>query len=158
MRTLRRLIRKLGHQRWFAEVNRRILPPVDRLLHRITGRKKVLTSIIAPTLVLHVEGRRTGKQRDVPLLYVREGDGFALAATNWGQDDHPLWSENLLANPDAAVTVQGRTIPVTARLADGSERREIWPRFESIWPAYRTYRERITGRDVRVFVLERRPG
>lgn len=155
MGRLQKLVLRAGRKRWFAWVGARVAPHVDRAFARVSGGR-TLARLFAPTLLLTAVGRRSGQPRTVPLLYVAYGDAYALAATNWGQAHHPAWSSNLLANPDATITIDGREQPVRARLATDAERAELWPRFTRMWPAYADYAERITTRDVRMFLLEPR--
>lgn len=147
------VIRVLGHQRWFASAGRLVVP-VDRWLQRKTGgRVMILGRTQLPTLLLTTTGRRSGLPRTVPLIYAPDGDGFVVTASNWGQQHHPAWSANLLANPAAVVALPGgREVPVRAVLAEGAERERVWPLVLRVWPAYETYVER-SGRAVRVFVL-----
>ncbi|ADB34613.1 hypothetical protein Kfla_5607 [Kribbella flavida DSM 17836] len=147
------VIRLLGHQRWFATVGRRLVP-VDRWLQQRTrGRVNILGRIALPTLLLTTTGRKSGHPRTVPLIYAPDGDSFVVTASNWGQENHPAWSSNLLARADAVVALPGgREIPVHATLAEGAERDRVWPLVTKMWPAYDTYVVR-SGRAVRVFVL-----
>jgi deazaflavin-dependent oxidoreductase (nitroreductase family) len=130
--------------------------PVDTWIQRRTGgRLTVIGRHGLPSLLLTTTGRRTGQPRTVPLLYLPDGDRYVVIASNWGQQHHPAWSGNLLANPEATVSVDGRETAVRARLADPAERERLWPAITRVWPAYDTYVER-SGRDIRVFVLEPR--
>ncbi len=106
-----------------------------------------------PSLLLTTTGRRSGLPRTVPLLYVPDGARYVVIASNWGQQHHPAWSANLLAEPDATVSIHGHDVAVRARLADPAERDRLWPSITRTWPAYDTYVER-SGRDIRVFLLE----
>lgn len=149
------LVRKAGHQPWFATVGKRVAPPLDRLVHRASGGRFHVADSVLPTLVLAHRGRRTGRTHRTPLAFVVRSGGYVVAATNWGQRHHPSWSENLLAEPDVSVELEGRVESVRARLVDAGERAAIWPDLVAMWPAYDTYLER-SGRDIRVFVLEPR--
>jgi deazaflavin-dependent oxidoreductase (nitroreductase family) len=151
----KRLGQRLGHSRGFASFAKRVAPPIDKFLHKVTGGRLTFAGTVLPTLVLVHTGRRSGKRVRTPLSYVDTGDAFVLAATNFGQAHHPAWSYNLMANPEATIEVRGRKIPVRARRVDDSEKAQLWPHFVDIWPAYDTYVER-SRRDIRVFVLERR--
>lgn len=149
------LLRRLGHQPWFAAIGRRFAG-VDRRIQQLTGgRITVVGRSALPHLLLTVTGRRTGQPRTVTVLYAQDGDRYIVTASNWGQQKHPLWSENLIAHPDVEVTVHDRTIPVRARLTEGAERAELWSLVTTVWPAYDTYAER-SGREIRVFLLEPR--
>jgi deazaflavin-dependent oxidoreductase (nitroreductase family) len=148
-------MKRLGHTRGFAEVFKRTLPHIDRAVSRVTRGKYTFGETVVPTLILVHKGRKSGRELRTPLSYVTVGDGFALAASNWGQPHHPAWSHNLSVNNEAQVVVDGQTIDVRARRAGSEEKAELWKRLVAIWPAYDTYLTR-SGRDIRVFVLERR--
>lgn len=62
---------------------------------------------------------------------------------------------NLEAQPRATVTYRGTTLDVVARPADEAEQAEVLARSEQYYVGYRRYQSRITGRRLRVFVLER---
>jgi deazaflavin-dependent oxidoreductase (nitroreductase family) len=84
---------------------------------------------------------------------VVDGDAWVVVGSNWGQQHHPAWTANLLAHPDATVTLDGTDHPVRGRLLEGAERSRVWPRILLAWPAYKTYEER-SGRELRIFRLE----
>lgn len=132
-----------------------VLPPVERLLARLSGGRVQLSALLVPSLVLHSTGARTGRQRDTYLMYTPDGSGRAIVAgTTFAQERHPGWTYNLLVHPDAAITVRGRRMPVRADLiVDDTERDAAWARIESQWPGYRAY-ERDSGRVVRLFRLQ----
>ena len=146
------LLERLGHRRWFSRVGR-ILVPADLLVGRLT-RGRVVALGLLPSLLLTTTGRRTGRPRTHPLLYVRDGDGIVVIGSNWGQAHHPAWTGNLLADPRAAVNVRGRDIPVTARLTTGEDRERLRSLLIGVWPAYETYERRAAGRRLRIFRLE----
>jgi deazaflavin-dependent oxidoreductase (nitroreductase family) len=105
-------------------------------------------------LVLHTIGARSGEVRDVPLMYTPDGRGRAIVAgTNFAAAKHPAWTANLLAHPDASITVRGRELKVRASLVPDAERDATWARIEAQWPGYRGY-ERDSGRTVRLFRLQ----
>ena len=107
-----------------------------------------------PVLVLTTIGRKSGRRRDTALTYMRDEDRLFLLGTNFGQPHHPAWSTNLLANPNASVTISGKVTPATASLLTGTEREHALSRF-LVLPIYRRYRSR-TDREPRLFALTRR--
>jgi deazaflavin-dependent oxidoreductase (nitroreductase family) len=148
------MVRRWGHRPRFAAIGRRLVV-YDRLLGRRTrGRFVGLGLRDLPCLLLTTTGRRSGQPRTTPLLFVRDGDAYVVIGSNWGQQMHPAWSANLLADPNATVTLDGRRFPVRARRAGGAERDRLVAELRSTWPAYETYAERAGGRDLRVFLLE----
>ncbi|UYK40774.1 nitroreductase family deazaflavin-dependent oxidoreductase [Microbacterium terricola] len=152
--TVRTLVAPLTRTRAFRRLGPRVLPPIERVLARVTGGRVQLSGLLVPSLVLHTTGARSGEQRDAPLMYTPDGRGRAIVAgTNFAGDRHPAWTTNLLAHPDAAITVRGRRMPVRASLIPEGERDAAWDRIQAQWPGYRSY-ERESGRTVRLFRLQ----
>ncbi|MFB6721135.1 nitroreductase/quinone reductase family protein [Kribbella sp. NPDC056345] len=154
MNGLQRLIGKLGTTKAFAGIGRALVRVDERLLRSTNGRFGVGTSIGLRTLLLTTTGRRSGQLRQVPLLYVERDGAFVVIGSNWGGENHPAWSANLIAQPEANATVRGRTVPVHARLLTGDERQQMWDAVAAYWPAYNTYATRAPNREIRVFRLE----
>lgn len=147
-------VRRLGRTRWFARLGR-ATSGLDRWLHtRSRGRLSVLGRPTLPHLVLTTTGRTSGQPREAVLLYAVDGDGWVVIGSNWGQERHPAWSGNLLADPHATVTVAGIATPVVATLADADERARLLPTLLAVWPGYDDYAGR-TDRELRVFRLAR---
>ena len=145
--------RRLASAPWFARIGPRVVPPLDRVLHRVSGGRILLPQIILPSLVLTTTGARSGLPRRTPLICMPEPDGsFVVVGSNFGRDHHPAWTGNLLHTPAAEVGYEGRRIPVTAHLLEGSERADVWPRLTRIWSVYDIYVARA-GRELRVFRL-----
>lgn len=144
--------RRVGKSRWFASFGRRFGHRFDLLTYsRTAGRVRFSAGL--PTLMLTTRGRRTGDARTVPLLFVRDGSALVVVGSNWGQPQHPAWSTNLLATPEAVVQLGAEQFPVRAQLMNEPERERLWPRWREMWPAYDAYRERA-GRELRMFRLE----
>jgi deazaflavin-dependent oxidoreductase (nitroreductase family) len=137
----------------FRAVGPKVVPPLDRLLSRLTGGRVVLSGAMVPSLVLETTGAKSGQRRTTPLACLPEdGGSFLVVGSNFGQEKHPAWTANLKAHPEATVTFRGRTTPVTATLLDAEEKAEVWPRLTAVWPNYDRYTE-VSGRDLRVFRL-----
>ncbi|BBX17324.1 hypothetical protein CRI77_05050 [Mycolicibacterium duvalii] len=105
-----------------------------------------------PTMLLGVVGRRTGRRRTVPVIYIKDGDRFVVAAAYSGSDTDPDWWLNLRANPFAEVQVQKSTFHVEAAQADAAERPELWRRLVQMYPYFTDYQKR-TSREIPVIVL-----
>lgn len=133
----------------------RLAVPLDRfVLKRSKGRLTALGPIGMPLLVLHTTGRKTGQKREQPLTYVRDGNRLVVVGTNFGQAHHPAWTANLLAMPQAEVTLGGRTVSVVATQLHGEEQQQFLRAFAKIGQNYAAYTDR-TDRYIRVFALER---
>ena len=134
---------------------RAVVPLDRRLLAATKGRYTVLGPFGLQVLNLTTIGRKSGQRRQSPLIYTREGNRLYLFGSNFGQATHPAWTSNLLANPDAWVTMGGREIPVLATLLQGEEYDRAYGLFMNYLKAYPAYRSR-TDRAIRVFALDRR--
>ena len=152
MRLLHRLIRRLGHLRWFAAAGRRFGAPLDRFLYRATRGRITSTAGAAPVMLLTTTGRRSGSARTTPMMYLRDGDRFVVTSENFGQQRPAAWPLNLLADARATVQVGGDVVPCRARLLDDAEADAYWPRLVEVWPAHESYLARSGQR--RMFVLE----
>lgn len=156
---LRAITAPISRTPWFRRFATTALPPIERFLSRATGGRMQVTTALVPSLVLHTLGAKSGEPRDAPLMYTPDGQGRALVAgTNWAGPRHPAWTANLLAHPDAEITVRGRRMAVRAELIPDDERDAVWAIMEAQWPDYREY-ERDSGRTARIFRLQpvRRP-
>jgi deazaflavin-dependent oxidoreductase (nitroreductase family) len=109
----------------------------------------------APMLVLHTTGARSGEERVHPLVYHPVGDDLAIFASKAGAPTNPDWYHNLVANPQATVEVGTETYPVTARVAEGREREDIWRRQKQLMPGFADYEARSGGRQIPVVILQR---
>jgi deazaflavin-dependent oxidoreductase (nitroreductase family) len=147
-----RILRWLGHRRWFAAAGRRFGAPLDRALYRATRGKLSSTAGVAPLILLTTTGRRTGTPRTTPVMYIRDGDRFVVSSENFGQERAAAWPLNLLADPHATVQIGAETVSCRARLLGDEEADRYWPRLVEVWPAHETYRARSGKRHT--FVLE----
>ena len=143
----------------FGAVGRRVFPRADLALQRLSGGRASLTAAAGvPLLLLETTGRRSGAARVTPLTFATQGLDFLVVGSNWGQERQPAWVLNLLAKPDAFVTLRGTRIPVTARVLSGASRSAVWPSLLEVWPGYDEYVKRVhstSGREIMVFRLER---
>lgn len=134
-------------------VLRPLITPLDRFLFRISGGRWKLSAPMIPSLVLYATGAKTGIRREIPLMCFPQPDGtWFIAGSNFGLENHPAWSTNLIANPDAEVHYRRELVPVRAELLPPTERDAIWPVLDEQWPNYRDY-EKTALRDIRVFRL-----
>jgi deazaflavin-dependent oxidoreductase (nitroreductase family) len=72
----------------------------------LTGGKIGGTLREAPVLLLTTTGRKTGKKRTTPLLYVSDGNNLTVVASNGGRPKDPSWLFNLKKNPEAEVRIK----------------------------------------------------
>ena len=131
----------LGVHQWLYEVSD------GRIGTNLGGR---------PMLLLRPVGRKTRQPRTAALLWVPDGDAWAVIASKGGAPQHPGWYHNLLAQPDVEIQVGRERIPVRARVAEGEQRARIWARADEVNQGQYTVYQSRTKRPIPVIVLERR--
>jgi deazaflavin-dependent oxidoreductase (nitroreductase family) len=108
----------------------------------------------APMLLLHTTGRKSGRERVNPLVYQQVGDDIAIFGSKAGAPTDPDWYRNLAANPEVTVEIDGETVPMCARVAEGEERTRIFDWQKQVMPGFAEY-EAKAGRPIPVVVLSR---
>jgi deazaflavin-dependent oxidoreductase (nitroreductase family) len=108
-----------------------------------------------PVLVLETVGRRSGKVRRTPLIYIERGDEIVVIAANGGSDRTPAWWLNMREAGTAKVSLHGESFAVTPRVVeDEPERSELWAAFARVYPAVDEYTT-FTDRPLPVVLLSR---
>jgi len=105
-----------------------------------------------PILLLTTTGRKSGRRRTTPLVYLPDGDNMVIIASNGGAPQHPEWWLNLRAEPKAEVQVGRDVKAVVAEKADGEERDRLWREVVEMYRGYDEY-QRSTKREIPVVVL-----
>ena len=131
----------------------RAMSALNVRLYRLSGGKIAGSMKGAPILLLTTTGRRTGKTRVNPLLYLSDGDILVLVASKGGAPRHPVWFLNLEANPDVEVEVGRERERRRARRATPEECERLWPKLVEMYGPYADYQTRTT-REVPVVILE----
>jgi len=104
-------------------------------------------------LLLTTKGRRTGKDRTVPVFYLRDGEAVVICNVNPEFERTNPWVINLRSNPLARIQIGSDTARYHAREATDNEIQNLWPRLVDLWPAYQAHFERGGRRTV--FILQR---
>ena len=105
-----------------------------------------------PFLLLTTTGRKSGRPRTTPLLYLRDGEDLVVVASFGGNDRHPAWWLNLERNPEAEVQVGNEKKRVRAEKAKAEERSRLWPLLVDLYANYDQY-QKGTRREIPVVVL-----
>ena len=108
-----------------------------------------------PVLELVTVGRKSGQRRAVMLTSPhQEGETIVIVASRGGDDVHPAWYHNLVANPDVEVSWKGGPMtPMRARPASAEERARMWPTITKKHKNYAGY-QRKTDREIPLVLLE----
>lgn len=151
-----RAVQVLASTRGGAWLLSRTLARLDRFASERTHGRLSASDVLAglPSLVLTTTGRKSGQARESRLIAVPIDDTLALLGTNFGQKHTPAWVYNLEADPHAEVSYRDVTRSVVARPATESERARVLAASTHVYGGYVKYQERITGRRLRIFVLE----
>ena len=131
-----------------------LITAVHRFLYRVTKGRIGAGSGNRKFLLLTHVGRKTGRLRVTPLLYVEDDDHWVVIGSNAGDDRHPAWWLNLQSHPSAEIQVGGTRFTVQARAATAEESERLWPKFIAVYKDYETYRARTT-RTIPIVILEK---
>jgi len=113
--------------------------------------------ISMPAVELVTTGRVSGKRRSTMLTApIHDDDRIVLVASKGGDDRHPEWYRNLIANPEVELVLGGSTLRMLARTASPEEKAAMWPEITRVYPGYAGYQRR-TSRDIPVVICEPRP-
>ena len=122
-------------------------------LYTLSGGKLLGSFDKMPALMLTTTGRKSGKARTTPLMFIEEA-GFVVVGSAAGRDQHPAWYLNLVAEPRARVRVGKAETAVQARITGGEERDRFFTAFSETAKRYAGYQAK-TDREIPVVVLER---
>ena len=109
-----------------------------------------------PVLLLTTIGRKTGKQRTTPLLYLEDGGRYVVVASVGGAPTHPAWYLNLRRNPAATVQIGSRKLGVNAETAGPEERARLGTEVTRMYPQDDDYQSK-TSRTIPVVTLTPSP-
>ena len=109
----------------------------------------------APLLLLHTIGKRSGRPRVNPVMYLRDGERYVIFGSKAGADTQPDWYLNLKAHPDVKIEVGNETIDVQADDLQGPERDRLFERQATLYPGFAEY-QRKTKRVIPVIALTRK--
>lgn len=114
---------------------------IDGPLMRAT-RGRLRLSFVIPVLLLRVRGRKTGALREIPLLYIPDGDDCLLVASNAGQGRLPMWYLNLRGMESAVILTSRGERTVHVHELAGEERSSAWAKAVALYPGYVRYQAR----------------
>jgi F420H(2)-dependent quinone reductase len=103
-------------------------------------------------MMLTTKGRKTGRERTTPVLYLRYGADLIVVASFGGNDMHPAWYLNLERCPEAEVIINGERRRLIATKVSSEEKELIWPRLVKMYPNFAVYQTR-TRREIPLLQL-----
>lgn len=128
---------------------------VHRVLLKVSFGKVGWKAGVMPVVELTTIGRKSGQSRTVLLTSpVQEGDTVVVVASRGGDDVHPAWYLNLVADPNVTVRLGGaEPRAYVARVADADERARLWPLVTATHDGYAGY-QRKTDRQIPLVLLD----
>jgi len=103
-------------------------------------------------LLLTTTGRKTGKTRTLPLIYIMDGADYVVTASKGGADKHPGWFFNVRSSPRASIQVNNRHMQVTAEVAGPEKKAALWEQLVQVAPFYADY-QKHTQRQIPMVIL-----
>jgi deazaflavin-dependent oxidoreductase (nitroreductase family) len=125
---------------------------VHARLYKLTRGRFVARWFGAPVMVLETVGRRSGRLRAVPVLYLEDDDALVVLAANAGADRTPAWWLNLANAGEATAVIGGRRRRVRPHVVTGAERARLWEAFNRMYPQAQEY-TRFTDRELPLVAL-----
>ena len=107
-----------------------------------------------PLLLLTTNGRRTGKRRTSPMMFVPDEDRLLVIASNAGATRDPMWYRNLLADPYVTVELPGHEYKAQAYPLTGADYDRAWSAIKTKYPFFAEHEQRA-GRTIPVVALTR---
>ena len=113
-------------------------------LYRVSGGKFAHEIAHMPILLITTFGRKSGKPHTNPVVYLKDGQDFLVAASVGGMDWHPGWYLNLKKKPEARVQVGGQVFNVKAAILEGEERNRLYEKFKAASSNFVKYQQRTS--------------
>jgi F420H(2)-dependent quinone reductase len=126
-------------------MRRAIFVRVNRVANAVIRRLGLRKFRGGDLLYLTTTGRKSGRQRTTPALYLIDQGRWIVVASNGGADWEPGWWLNLRAGGPASVEVNGVTTPVTAVEVDGAERDRLWGELNEMFD-FEDYQAKVSRR------------
>jgi deazaflavin-dependent oxidoreductase (nitroreductase family) len=143
-------------QQHLADIGLRTMSQVHRAILHLTGGRVLGSAFGMPVVELQTVGRKSGLPRTTMLTApIIDGDRVVLVASKGGDDRDPDWYRNLMAHPEAELTMAGQHRLIRARRASADEKAELWPRVVAGYRGYAGYQRR-TERDIPLVICEPR--
>lgn len=150
---MRSLLGRMGSHPVGLWIIKHLVSPLDRFVVKASGgRLRPPSSLAVPSLLLTVKGRRTGQDRTVPLVFVRDGKRYVVGNARPAGERRNPWLANLEAAGQARIQHGKHLMTVHARKLDDAEAQQWWPALVGVWPAFAE--EFAATGERTVFILE----
>lgn len=148
------IVKRLGSARLSVWIIKHLASPLQRWVYRVTGGR-IMSNLGKGrnVLLLTTKGRRTGKDRTVPVFYLRDDDRVVICNVRPDHEGINPWVINLRHDPGARLQIGQDSGRYQAREATQNEIDRLWPRLIKLWPAFQAHYERGGRRSI--FILDR---
>ena len=130
----------------------RIASRLDSFFMKLSGGRFYFSFVI-PVLILHCVGHKTGRSREVPLLYVFYNDKYYVFGSHGALPTEPAWCVNLRKQPKVSWQVKRSIFEGHARELPDNAKERVWKKALEIYPGYARYKERL-ARPIAIFELD----
>lgn len=107
-------------------INWKYFGRAHKLLYKLSGGRFGARMGWIDVALVTTTGRKTGKQRTVPIACYPYRDSVVVSASNSGMESHPAWYLNMLANPRVTVQLGKETFEAMAEAVPADEREALW--------------------------------
>lgn len=121
---------------------------------RANGGRPSSGPFLGRRLLILVLTLRSGKRREVPVAYTRQGVDYLIAASNAGKANDPLWLGQMLDAAEVKLEVLGESFPVSWRVVNGEERDALYSQHAREVPSFARYQE-LAPRRIPIILLRR---
>ena len=125
-------------------MKRRAFVLINRATNVVVRRLRLRRFRGGDLLYLTTTGRKSGRPRTTPLLYLAEPGRWIVVASNGGADWEPGWWLNLQAGSPASVQIGGTSTTVTAAEVTGPERDRLWTALNDKVFKYNGYQAKVS--------------
>jgi deazaflavin-dependent oxidoreductase (nitroreductase family) len=109
-------------------------------LYKMSGGKLGGSMSGGKLLLLSTTGRKTGKSRTVPLMFIEDDKGNpVIAASFGGAPSHPAWFNNIEKNPSVRYQIGDREVQAKAEILLPPERDKVWQSLTTRYPRFAGY-------------------
>ena len=133
-------------------MGRRLFVMVNRVVNAVIAWRKPSKFRGADVLLLTTTGRKTGKPRTTPVLYLEEPGRWIAVASNGGANWEPGWWLNLKTGSTGTVQLRGTSTVVTGHEITGAERDRLWAVLNEKVFDYASYQAKV-DRQIAVVAL-----
>ena len=127
-------------------INWKYFGKVHKVLYKLSGGRLGARMGWIKVALIDTVGRKSGKMRTVPLACYPYKDSIVVSASNSGQESHPAWYLNMMANPQVTVQLGREHYRAIAEEVAEDEREELWKTVVDINKHQGEYLEKVERR------------